>query len=364
MAIQKGKNERKVQIAAHQQSVDYWSKVLTFPDARAKQAKKEEAEGLPGNASKKKDVERNSEISASATTLQDKSFVQTDSNEGSESADTHSDHQRILAGKDTNTSDNSNGQEEISGEEDKVSTEIATATAYIDRNPTDAQKKESKRQVQFQYFSGNLSDLIQAAKGESKGLIKKIIAPVSSRLKAGIDKKGIQLTDDYHHTLDNSAIIHTIENHGGESELERGQIPITDADFERISDVVNNYDDILVDDGERGLNNIVYSKTYPDGTTMFVEEVRRGRKELAAVSRWKKKSPALTDANRNNATPISDLNKASSSDKYTKKSESPSNRDTDSSEKNVSETPEKKETGIPLEQTSDETLRRMAKDTK
>ena len=67
------------------------------------------------------------------------------------------------------------------------------------------------------------------------------------------------------------AIRHTFKQHGSEQELNRGQIPITDEDFERIPDVVENYDDVNVEAGKRGEDNIVYSKSYPDGKTIFVE---------------------------------------------------------------------------------------------
>ena len=73
------------------------------------------------------------------------------------------------------------------------------------------------------------------------------------------------------------------------------------------------------------------SKTYKDGTTVFVEEKRDKRKELAAVTMWKRKSPTLTDANREDTTPISDLNETSAA-KLGNSSESGDNKS-----KNVAE---------------------------
>ncbi|MGN0092441.1 MAG: hypothetical protein ACI35M_05170 [Alistipes sp.] len=74
-----------------------------------------------------------------------------------------------------------------------------------------------------------------------------------------------------------------------------------------MSDVVENYDSIEIENGKRNDVNIRYSKSYDDGTTIFIEERRVNRKELAAVAMWKKKSPTLTDANRDTTTQISDL---------------------------------------------------------
>ena len=56
-----------------------------------------------GYTEKKKNVEQNAELSASSTTAKDKSFVQTDLVNGSESADTHSDNQLSSESKDTTT---------------------------------------------------------------------------------------------------------------------------------------------------------------------------------------------------------------------------------------------------------------------
>ena len=52
-----------------------------------------------GMLKKKKDVGQNTEHPTSATTSQDKSFVQTDKDNGSQSADTHSDKQHPSADK-------------------------------------------------------------------------------------------------------------------------------------------------------------------------------------------------------------------------------------------------------------------------
>lgn len=169
----------------------------------------------------------------------------------------------------------------------------------------------------FQYFTGSLADMIARAKQSATDFAKKVLAPVSSRLKEDLQAHGVKLDGDFNHVIDNAAIRHTLKQHGGKNEEKRGQIPITDADFGRIPDVVENYDEITVVDGKRGDVNIIYSRTYEDGTTVFVEEKREKRKELAAVTMWKKQSPTLTDANRENTTPISDLSETSSGGKDT-----------------------------------------------
>ena len=159
----------------------------------------------------------------------------------------------------------------------------------------------------FQYFTGSLSELISQARQSATKLVKKVIAPVSSRLKNDLAAKGVDVDDSYKHVIDNNAIRHALKKHGGQQEVKRGQIPLTDADFDRISDIVENYHTIDIENGKRNDINIRFSKSYEDGTTMYVEEKRDRRKELAMVTMWKTKNPALTDANRTETTQISDL---------------------------------------------------------
>ena len=192
-------------------------------------------------------------------------------------------------------------------EQPSVQASVQAASAEVNTEPTPAQAEAAPKANLFGYFSGTLQELIGKAKESAAGLIKKIIAPVSERLRNDLSAKGIEVDGDYKHVIDNNAIRHALKNHGGSREEKRGQIPITDDDFERIEDVVANYDTIEVETGKRGNDNIIYSKTYEDGTTIFVEEKRDGRKELAAVTMWKKKNPTLTDANRTETTQISDL---------------------------------------------------------
>ena len=191
---------------------------------------------------------------------------------------------------------------------EKVAVEKVAADVSEKKTETEGTKSvESKSSKLFDYFTGSLSELIGKAKESTTGLIKKIIAPISERLRSDLSAKGIEIDEGYKHVIDNNAIRHALKHHGGKSEDKRGQIPITDEDFNRLEDVVANYDNIVVEKGKRGNDNIIYSKTYEDGTTIFVEENRVGRKELAAVTMWKMKNPTRTDANHTKATQISDL---------------------------------------------------------
>lgn len=101
-----------------------------------------------GYAEKKKDVGQNTEHPTSATTLQDKSFVQTDKDNGSQSADTHSDKQHPSADKgttlaaDQQSSDKENTKKVADSEgENTLKAKIEAASADVNTEPTEAQKK-------------------------------------------------------------------------------------------------------------------------------------------------------------------------------------------------------------------------------
>ena len=101
-----------------------------------------------GYAEKKKDVGQNTEHPTSATTLQDKSFVQTDKDNGSQSADTHSDKQHPSADKgttlaaDQQTSDKESTKKVADSEgENTLKAKIEAASADVNTDPTEAQKE-------------------------------------------------------------------------------------------------------------------------------------------------------------------------------------------------------------------------------
>lgn len=115
-------------------------------------------------------------------------------------------------------------------------------------------------------------------------------AVVRAGAAAGID------LSEFSHAIDTYAIQHTMEKHGsGAKEHLRGQIPVSEADLMSIPDVVMNPDAIRVGQKNRvGRSLISYVKHMPDGSTIVVEEIRTGRKQLALQSMWR--YPGTRDA--------------------------------------------------------------------
>ena len=158
----------------------------------------------------------------------------------------------------------------------------------------------------FKYYEGELGDFIAEALVTKAKLIKRVISPVSSKLVSDLQAKGILIDLSYNHTLDNNAIHHSLKRHGSVREALRGQIPITDEDLLRIPDIVDNYETLDIKQNRRNQDIIIYSRNIGQGVTYYVEEIRFGRRELAASTMYKRKkddSPTQIDW----TTQISDL---------------------------------------------------------
>ena len=158
----------------------------------------------------------------------------------------------------------------------------------------------------FSYYDGELDEFIADAMLNSGEFIKRVISDVSANLVEDLRQRNVIVDVTWKHTLDNSAVCHTIRIHGSDKEALRGQLPVTEADLLLIPDIVQNYDIIIIEKNRRGQDVIIYSKEMADGVTYYVEEVRQGRRELAASTMYKRKKRKLTDAN-GPATQISDL---------------------------------------------------------
>lgn len=92
----------------------------------------------------------------------------------------------------------------------------------------------------------------------------------------------------YTHMIDRQAIRHIMSGHGPDAKRRPGEPPVTREDIERIPEIVANPDDILRGNRTRGggLRAIRYVKRI-NGDIVYVEEVRTGKRILAAKTMWK-----------------------------------------------------------------------------
>ena len=140
-----------------------------------------------------------------------------------------------------------------------------------------------------------ITTLFDIAKSLKTKHIKQIIGNVTERQLKDITSAGVDISEKYKHTIDIYSIIHSLKKHGHQqTEEPRGQIAITKEDFEKIPDILNNYDCVSVARNKRGQDVIIYKKMYGDGTTLYAEEVRVGREELAMGTLYKMKKALLS----------------------------------------------------------------------
>jgi len=141
---------------------------------------------------------------------------------------------------------------------------------------------DDKRQ---QNPADNIRSVVQAARQEGHAPQKAMIAPVQPWLVEAAKSLGLNI-EGYKHVIDGSAVRHVINRHGNEEiEVSRGQLPVRDADLDRIPEVIDAPDRVILGTMTKGLKDqIGFVKRLDDGTTLCLEEVRRGRKQLATVS--------------------------------------------------------------------------------
>jgi hypothetical protein len=132
----------------------------------------------------------------------------------------------------------------------------------------------------FAYYRGSLREFLSDVEGNQENRLVKIkLASVSMET----------IDSSFSHVLDNFAVTHLMKKHANAKELLRGQILVETEDLLLIPDILANYDTCEVQIQSTGRTTVCYSKQYPDCIRFYVEEVRKGRHELAGVTFYKRK---------------------------------------------------------------------------
>lgn len=119
-------------------------------------------------------------------------------------------------------------------------------------------------------------------KAVSLGVIKETQASLI-KAKAEIDVKG------YKRIIDISAIKHTLKKHGNpKTELHRGQIAVTEKDFEKIPLIVKSKNIIYSGKNKIGRDCLLYEAKIGN-IFFYIEEIRTGKKQLALNTLFKRK---------------------------------------------------------------------------
>ena len=155
-------------------------------------------------------------------------------------------------------------------------------------------------------YKEELKQVIDKAKNNPTEHQKLVIGKVSPELEEKAKENGFDISG-YQHDLDVSGTRHAIKEHGQpKTEEPRGQIAITDGDFEKIPEVIYGYDDVsFTGKNKIGRETITYKKAFDDGTIMYVEEIRDKRKTLTINTMYKYKNTGNPRTFVDNNNPLS-----------------------------------------------------------
>jgi hypothetical protein len=145
------------------------------------------------------------------------------------------------------------------------------------------------------YMANALRDLAQAARAAGNENSTVVLGRLSAQDVSMLQSEGVAVDGGFSHTVDMFAVRHAFNRHGDEKvEAKQGQMPLTDADISAIPQAIESPDAWLLGaKTPRGQDIVGSLKRLPDGTVLYLEEVRSGRKTLAMTSM--RKYPGTTD---------------------------------------------------------------------
>lgn len=174
-----------------------------------------------------------------------------------------------------------------------------TATKQEINSAIDAHRQQMERSGRGYSQAPNVEvgDLLRLAGQSGHNHQTVTLGPVSDWVVEQARADGIDIAG-MRHTMDTAAVRHVRDKHGDkDGETSRGQLQITDADFEHAGEVIAGADQIVLGlKNKRDQDLIAYVKELTDGTTVYIEEVRVGRKRLALASI--RRYPGTIDAAR------------------------------------------------------------------
>lgn len=136
----------------------------------------------------------------------------------------------------------------------------------------------------------SIKQLIEELKNDKSAFLRYEIGELSEKEIQQIkEATGFDLSG-YTRTMYSYGVNHAIKKHGNpKTEESRGQVAITEEDFELIPQIVANPDSIeFGEKNDLGDDLIKYSKII--GNQLFyVEEIRNGRKEVVLQTLYKRK---------------------------------------------------------------------------
>ena len=133
-----------------------------------------------------------------------------------------------------------------------------------------------------------INSVIQSASDGSNVKISADLGVVDLWLAQNASKNGFDIFG-FRHTIDNYFVKHAFKGHGNKKqESQRGQVAVEEKDIKNLTDIFEN-PDFIIYGAKNNIKNdiIIFVKNYSEYSTLFVEEIRKGRKELAGNTIYK-----------------------------------------------------------------------------
>lgn len=145
------------------------------------------------------------------------------------------------------------------------------------------------------YMADALRGLARAARDSGNTNQTVVLGELSAQEVALLRREGVPVEEGYSHAADMFAVRHALSRHGdAKTEAKQGQLPLVDADIAAIPQIIEEADALILGaKTPRGQDIVGSLKRMPDGTVLYLEEVRSGRKTLAMTSM--RKYPGTTD---------------------------------------------------------------------
>ena len=144
-------------------------------------------------------------------------------------------------------------------------------------------------------YDENVYEFVQKNKNVKDKLKSIVVNHVSDEFVSVLkEHTGLDLSG-YDRVIDNYFVIHILDEHGGDKEYARGQIPIEITDIAKIPSIVAHAHKITLSKNSAGRDVINYESIVGDKYFYF-EEVRSGVKELTPQTLYKRDSEKMISA--------------------------------------------------------------------
>jgi len=145
------------------------------------------------------------------------------------------------------------------------------------------------------FLENKLGELARAARASGNENQTVVLGKLSAAEVALLSREGVAVDDGYSHAADMFAVRHALNRHGDERvEKSRGQLAITDNDVAQIAEAIAAPTAYVLGGKTPRKQDVVGTiKRLADGTLLYLEEVRSGRKTLSMTSM--RKYPGTTD---------------------------------------------------------------------